>query len=170
MQLAVSLPLLGDSPDESRRPVRHPLLDEIKHPAGDAGQQRIGGDESVELVSMQDQEPDAMIVVDVLVLDIDADHVADDVDRPVVVAAHPDQPEIRPIRVAANHLQTREMPFCQPLEVQVVEDVAVDHELIAVLDGPDQKLLEQLRLADVAAQVQVADDQAVVVQRSADRS
>ena len=39
-QLAVPLPPLRDSPDPSRGPVRHPLLDEIKHPAGDLGQPR----------------------------------------------------------------------------------------------------------------------------------
>ena len=67
------------------------------------------------------------------------------------------------VGIAANDFQTGEMPLGQPLEVQIVEDVAIDHELVAVLDGPDQKLLEQLRLADVAAQVQVADHETIVV-------
>ena len=40
----------------------------------------------------------------------------------------------------------------------------------AVLDGPDQELLEQLRLADVAAEVQVADDDAVVTRARSARA
>ena len=77
-----------------------------------------------------------MIVVNVFIQDLDSDDVADDVDRSVVVAANPHQAEIVAVGVAADDLQTGEMPLGQPLEVQVVEDVAVDDELIAVLDGP----------------------------------
>ena len=34
------------------------------------------------------------------------------------------------------------MALCKPLEVKVVEDIAVDDELIAMLDGQGQELLE----------------------------
>ena len=64
--------------------------------------------------------------------------------------------------VAADDLQAGEMPLREPLEVEVVEDVAVDDQLTAVLDRPGQELFEELRLADVAAQVQIADHDAVV--------
>ena len=85
--LAVPLPLFRDSPNESRCPVRHPLLDEIKQPAREPRQDWIRRDKRVELVSMQDQQPDSMIVVNVLIQYIHADHVADDVNWPVVIAA-----------------------------------------------------------------------------------
>ena len=57
-QLAVPLPSLRDPPNPSSRPVRHPFLNEIKDAAGDFRQPGIGGDERVELVAVQDQEPD----------------------------------------------------------------------------------------------------------------
>ena len=66
------------------------------------------------------------------------------------------------VGVAPDDLQAGEVPLGQPLEVQVVEDVAVDHQLAAMVDGPDQELLEQPGLADLAPQVQVADHDTVV--------
>ena len=100
--------------------------------------------------------------IDVFVEDLDADDVADDVGRAVVVAADPDQAEVVAVGVAADDLQAGEVPLGEPLEVQVVEDVAVDDQLAGLVDGPFQELLEEPGLADVAAQVQVADHQAVV--------
>ena len=88
-------------------------------------------DERVELVAVEDQEPDLVVAVDVLVEDLDPDDVADDVGRAVVVAADPDQPEVVAVGVLADDLQAGEVALREPLEVQVVEDVAVDDQLAA---------------------------------------
>ena len=100
--------------------------------------------------------------VDVLVEDFDADDVADDVGRAVVVAPDPDEAEVVAVGVAADHPQAGEVALVEPLEVEVVEDVAVDDQHARLGDGPLQEFLEQTGLADLAPQVQVADDQAVV--------
>ena len=102
------------------------------------------------------------VVEDVFVEDIDAHDVADDVGRAVMVAPNPDDPEVVAVGVAANDLQAGEMPLREPLEVEIVEDIAIDHQLAAVLDRPGQELFEKLRLADVAAQVQITDHDAIV--------
>jgi hypothetical protein len=54
------------------------------------------------------------------------------------------------------------VPLCEPLEVEVVEDIAVDDKLTTMIDRPDQEILEQPGLANVAAQMKVADDDAIV--------
>ena len=161
-QLAVPLPPLRDPPDPPRRAVRHPFLDVVEDAAGDLGQPGVIGGERVELVAVEDQELDLAVLVDVLVADLDADDVADDIGRPVVVAADPGQAEVVAVRVPADDLQAGEVPLGQPLEVQVVEDVAVDDQLAGLVDDPFEELLEQPCLADLAPQVQVADDDAVV--------
>ena len=111
---------------------------------------------------MEDQEPDLAVVVDVLVEDLDADDVADDVGRAVVVAPDPDQAEVVAVGVPADHLEAGEVPLGEPLEVEVVEDVAVDDQLPGPGRGPVQERLQEPGLAHVAAEVEVADDQAVV--------
>ena len=145
------------------RAMGHPFLNEIKDAACNLGQPRIGRRERVELVAVKDQESDLVIIVNVFIEDLDSDNVADDVDGAIMVASNPDEAEVIAVRVATNDLETSEMPFRQSFEVQVVKDIAVDDELIAMLHGPDQEPFEQLRLADLAAQVQVADDDTVVV-------
>ena len=100
---------------------------------------------------MEDQELDLAVVVNVLVQDVDAHDVADDVGGSVMIAPDPDQAEVVAVGVAADDLQAGEMPLGEPLEIEVVKNIAVDHQLAAVLDRPDQELFEQPRLADVAA-------------------
>jgi len=80
------------------------------------------GDECVELVAVEDQELDLAVVVDVLVEDLDADDVAHDVGRAVVVAPDPDEAEVVAVGVPSDDSQAGEVPPGEPLEVQVVED------------------------------------------------
>ncbi len=102
------------------------------------------------------------VVVDVFVQDLDPDDVADDVGGPVVVAAHPRQAEVGAVGVLPDNLQAGEVPLGQPVEVEVVEDVAVDDQFARIPDRPEEERFKQPRLAHVAAEVQVADHQAVV--------
>jgi hypothetical protein len=55
------------------------------------------------------------------------------------------------------------MSLGQPFEIEVVKNVAIDYQLIATLNRPDQEFFQQLRLADIAAQVQVTDHDAIVM-------
>jgi hypothetical protein len=142
--------------------MRHPVLDVVKDPAGDLGQPGVAGGEGVKLVAMEDQERDLAVPVDVFVLDLDPHDMADDVGRAIVVAADPGQVEVVTVRVPPDDLQAGEVPLGEPLEVEVVEDVAVDDQLAGLVDGPFEELLEQPGLADGTPQVQVADDDAVV--------
>src|SRR5262249_38745645 len=108
-ELAVPLPSLRDPPDPAGGAMRHVLLDVIEEAAGNLGQAGVGRRERVELIPVEDQELNPMVVVDVLVQDLDADDVADDVGRPIVVATDPDQAEIVAVRVAPNDLETGEV-------------------------------------------------------------
>jgi len=161
-QLAVALKALGDPPDPPGGPVGHPFLNEIEEPAGDLGKPGVVGSDRVKLIAVENQELDLAVVEDILVQDLDADDVADDLGRAIVIAANPDHAEIRAVGVAADDLQAGEVPSGKPLEVEVVEDVAVDDQHAAVFDGPDQEFLELPGLADMTSQMQVADDNAVV--------
>ena len=127
-QLAVALPPLGDPANPSGGAVGHEFLDEVKDPAGDLGQPGIVGDDGVELVAVQDQELDLAIVEDVFVEDIDAHDVADRVGGAVVIAPNPHDPDVVAVGVAADDLQTGEMPLREPLEVEIIEDIAVDRK------------------------------------------
>ena len=51
-------------------------MNEVEDAAGNLGQPRIGGRKRVELVAVQDQQPDLVIVVNILVEDLDADSLA----------------------------------------------------------------------------------------------
>ena len=135
-QLAIALPALGDPPDPTGGPVRHVLLNEIKEAAGNFGQPGIAGREGVELVSVQNQNLDRFVAKDIFVQDLNAHDMADDVSRAVVIATYPDQVEIVAIGIAPDDLQAREMPLGKSLEIQIVEDIPIDHQLIAVLDCP----------------------------------
>src|SRR5208282_60688 len=140
--LAVALPPLGDPANPPRGAVGHGFLDEVEDPASNLGQPGIVGHDGVELVAVHDQELDLAIVEDVFVEDIDAHDVADRVGGAVVVAPNPHDPDVVAVGVAADDLQTGEMPLREPLEVEIIEDIAVDHKLAAVLDRPGQELLE----------------------------
>ena len=74
--------------------------------------------------------------IDVFVKDLDADDMADDIGRTVVVSPDPDNLDIVAVAIPPDDLQAGEMPLAEPLEVQVVEDVAVDYQLTAVHDRP----------------------------------
>src|SRR5262249_33170554 len=89
-ELAIPLPSFGDPPDPSGGAVRHVLLYVVEDPAGDLRHQGITCGEFVELVAMQNEEPDLMVVVDILVKDLDSNNMADDVGRPIMIAADPD--------------------------------------------------------------------------------
>jgi hypothetical protein len=142
--------------------VGHPLLDEVKNPTRHFGQPGKSCDERVELIAMQDQKPDLTVIEDRFIVDLDPDDVADDVGRSVVVAAYPDQVEIVSVRIAADDFQAGEMTLGQPCEVQIVENVAIHDQSIAVLDCPGQELFQQFGLADINPQVQIADHDAVI--------
>src|SRR5262245_6248882 len=113
--------------------MRHPDLDEVEDPASNFREPGIAGGEVVELISVQDQELDLLVVEYVVVQDRYSDDVADDVDWPVMIATHPSQPEIVSVRISPHDLETGKVALCQPLEVQIVEDVALDHKLVAVV-------------------------------------
>ena len=88
--------------------------------------------------------------------------MADDIGGAVVIAPHPDQAEIVAVGVAANHLQAREMPLREPFEVEVVENVAIDDELWVWTTAQIQEFFEKFRLTHVAAEMEVADHDAIV--------
>ena len=106
-ELAVPLPPLGNPANPASCPVRHPFLNEIEDAARELRQPGIGRGEGIKLVAVEDQEPNPVIVINVFVEDLDADDVADDVDRSIVVAANPYQMEIVAVGIAANDLRDK---------------------------------------------------------------
>src|SRR5262249_5133028 len=123
-RLAAALPAFGDPPDEPGGVVRRPLLDVVEETAGQFRQQAVIVDEPVELVTVEYQQADGVVAELVLVKDVNAHDVADDISGPIMVAADPDQAEVVTVGVAADQLQAGEVAFGEPLEVQVVEDIA----------------------------------------------
>lgn len=120
------------------------------------------GHERVELVAVEDQERKLVVPVDVFVEDLDSDDVADDIGGAVVVASDPDQAEVVAVGVPADDLQAGEVTLGESREVQVIEDISVDDQFTRLMDPPLEEFLEEFCLADVAAQMQVADNEAVV--------
>ncbi|MFO0892218.1 MAG: hypothetical protein U0790_24155 [Isosphaeraceae bacterium] len=143
--------LLIPEPDPARRVVGHQFLDEIEQPAGEVGQEWIVGDDRVELIAVEDQEPDLAVVVDV-VEDLDAHDVADRLGSGRRDCRAPRWATRRSSRSLFRRMTFRQAKcrLVSRLKLEVVEDVAVDDEFAAMVHRPDQELLEQPGLADVA--------------------
>ena len=82
----------------------------------------------VELVAVEDEQADRAVIEDEFVEDLDADEVADDIGRAVVIAANPDEFEVVAVGVSPDHFEAGEVALVEAFEIEVVEDVAIDDE------------------------------------------
>src|SRR5262245_37604173 len=129
-------------------------VDAVAEPAQDG----VAVEEIIVNVPVEEQHAPTATRQDVLVHDADAEQMRDDLGGTVVIAADPD--DVKPIGEFANQRENLPVVLLQPTEVDGIEHIAVQDETTRRQQFLDvlQQLAELMRLAVVAAQVQVGKD------------